>query len=477
MMNVYRKVVMGMKKWFRWIGPVLLSVILWNIPIPEGVTTPAWSLFAIFMGTILAFILQPIPIGATAFISLGLTALLGVLSVKDILSSFSQPTVWLIVSAFLFSRGFIKTGLGKRVAYYLMKYFGDCTLKLAYILQLSDLLIAPATPSNTARAGGIIYPVVRSVCSAFDSEPGETSKRLGNYLMQASYHGNTTTSAMFMTAMAGNPLMVSMARDVTGIEISWGLWLLVSIVPGIIGFLLIPFIIYLINPPEIKKTPQAKSLAIRELLELGPIKKSEISLAVIFLVSLILWATTQFTGLNSTLIGILAVGIMVITDVINWTDVISEKGAWDTMFWMGGIICLAGFLNKLGFVPWFAKLVSIELIAFSWPIAFACAVLLFVYTHYVFASLTAHIAAMYTALLSVAVAMGTPPYLAIFGLMFCMPIAQELTHYAAGPSPIFFESGYISQGQWWRNGFILSLVNLIIWIGIGTLWMKILGLI
>ncbi|WP_241230640.1 DASS family sodium-coupled anion symporter [Veillonella ratti] len=382
---------MGMKRQFKWIGPILLSAILWNISIPNGVTVQAWSLFSIFMGTILAFILQPLQIGAIAFISLGLTALLGVLSVKDILSSFSQPTVWLIVSAFLFSRGFIKTGLGKRVAYYLMKCFGDNTLKLAYVLQLSDLLIAPATPSNTARAGGIIYPVVRSVCSAFDSNPGETSKRLGNYLMQASYHGNTTTSAMFMTAMAGNPLMVSIAKDVANIEISWGLWLLVTIVPGIIGFFLIPLIIYFMNPPEIKKTPHAKSLAISELENLGPIKKSEISLVIIFLCALILWATTQITGLNATLIGLLAVGAMIITNVISWNDVTGEKGAWDTMF--------------------------------------------------------------------------------------CMPISQELTHYAAGPSPIFFESGYISQSQWWRNGFILSIINLIIWIGIGSLWIKFLGLI
>jgi len=189
----------------RALATVALGAIIWFIPVPQGVTPQAWHLMAIFVATIFGFILQPMPIGAVALTSITFTALVGVLKPAEALSGFSNTTIWLIVSAFLFAKGFIKTGLGRRIAYVLIRAIGDSTLKLGYTLVLSDLIISPATPSNTARAGGIIFPIVRSLCTAFDSEPGVSSRKVGSYLMQTAYQGNTITSAMFLTSMAGNP--------------------------------------------------------------------------------------------------------------------------------------------------------------------------------------------------------------------------------------------------------------------------------
>lgn len=455
---------------------VLVGAAIWFAPVPAGLQPQAWHLFAIFVATILGFILQPLPIGALAIISVSFTALTGVLKTGQALAAYANSTVWLIVAAFLFAKGFIKTGLGRRIAYLLMRSMGDSTLKLGYVLSISDLIIAPATPSNTARAGGVLFPIVRSLCSAFDSEPGATSRRVGAYLMQTVFQANAVTSAMFMTAMAANPLVAELAKKTLKIDISWGLWALAASVPGIVSLIVVPYIIYKLYPPELKDTPQAKVLAADELEKMGPMSMGEKIVFAIFIGALVLWSTSQYTKLDATLVALLGVSGMLITKVLEWKDVIEEKGAWDTLIWMGSLVGLADFLAKLGFIPWFAKVVSVSIAGISWIPALGLLMVVYMYSHYGFASLTAHVTAMYAAFTAVAVAAGAPPYLAALILGFFSNLCANLTHYATGPAPIYFGAGYVDQGTWWRLGFIVSAVNMVIWAGCGGMWWKVLGL-
>jgi len=455
---------------------LLVGAAIWFSPIPMGLKPQAWHLFAIFAATILGFILQPLPIGALALIAVTFTALSGTLKVSEALSGYSNGTIWLIVSAFLFAKGFIKTGLGKRIAYTLMRSLGDSTLKLGYAMVLSDLIIAPATPSNTARAGGVLFPVVRSLSSAFGSEPGETSRRMGAYLMQTVFQGNAVTSAMFMTSMAANPLIVLLTAKTLNIDISWGLWAMAAIVPGLISIIVVPYFLYKIYPPEITKTPEAKHIAVKELAAMGPMSFAEKIVALVFLLALALWATAQFTNIDATVVALLGVSLMLVTKVLVWQDVIEEKGAWDTMVWMGSLVALADYLSKLGFIPWFAKSVGSVIVGIPWMPALALLLIVYLYAHYAFASLTAHVTAMFPAFIAVAVAAGAPPYLAALSLAFMSNLCGCLTHYAAGPAPIYFGAGYVTQGDWWRLGFFTSVINMVIWVGIGSIWWKVLGL-
>lgn len=455
---------------------ILVGLIIWFLPVPAGLKAPAWHLFAIFVATILGFILQPLPIGAIALISVGITGFLKVISVNDVLSGFGNSTIWLIVSAFLFAKGFIKTGLGKRIAYKIMAAIGDSSLKLGYAMVLSDLIVAPATPSNTARAGGILYPIVRSLASAFNSEPGDSSRKIGSYLMKTTFQGNCVTSAMFITAVAPNSLVVALAAQTAQVNITWGTWALAGIVPGLVCLAVIPYILYKLYPPEITKTPEAKDLARREIDKMGPMSRGEKVVAFVFVLALVLWATASFTKLDATMVAMVCVGIMLIGQAIEWKDVIEEKGAWDTLIWMGALMSLAGALNKLGLIAWFAKLVGGALAGVAWWVALGVLLLAYMYSHYAFASLSAHVTAMYAAFLAVSVAAGAPAFLAAMGLGVISGLMGGLTHYATGPAPIYFGSGYIPQGTWWKLGFIISVVNMIVWIGLGGVWWKILGL-
>jgi DASS family divalent anion:Na+ symporter len=462
---------------------VAVGAAIWLAPAPAGVKPQAWQLFAIFVSTILGFILQPLPMGPIAIVSITLTALAGVLRPGEILSGFANGTIWLIVAALLFARGFIKSGLGRRIAYIFMSLFGGSTLSLGYSLVASDLIISMATPSNTARAGGILFPIARSLSSAFGSEPGDNPRRFGAYMMQAVYQGNVVTSAMFMTAMAGNPLIGELARKTLNINITWLNWASAAIVPGLTSLVVVPFFLYLIYPPEIKKTPEAKDIARQELADMGPMTAAEKVVAFAFVIALALWVAAGLTKtlpwmpvIDATVVALLAVSIMLVTRVLEWQDVLAEKGAWDTLIWMGTIVGLAGFLAKLGFISWFAKTVSAGITGIAWVPALGILLVVYMYAHYGFASLTAHITAMYAAFTAVAVAAGAPVMLAALAFGFLSNLCMSLTHYAAGPSPIFFNAGYIDQGTWWRLGFTISVVNLVIWVGLGSLWWKILGL-
>ena len=465
-----------MNRLTRGILVIALMAVLWYVPVPQGLSLQAWHLFAIFAATILGFILQPIPLGGVAIAAIALSGLTGVLKPQEALSGFSNTTVWLIVSAFLFAKGFIKTGLGRRISYKLIELFGDSTLKLGYTLVISDFIISPATPSNTARSGGIMFPIVRSLASAFGSEPGPTARKIGSYILVTSFQADAPIAAAFLTACAPNPLMATLAMKTAGVDLNWGTWALAAIVPCILSLLIIPYLIYKIYPPEIKETPEAKHIARQELANMGSMTKAEKIISGVFIGALLLWSTSQFTKLDATIVALLGVSVMLVTEVLTWDDVLGEKGAWDGMMWMGGIVGLADALNKVGFIPWFAKSVTGMLGGISWIPTLAVLFIVYMYSHYAFASLSAHATAMYAAFLAVAVGAGAPPYLAAMGLAVLSNLMAGLTHYATGAAPIYFGTGFIDQKDWWRIGFISSVINFVIWIGVGAAWWKVIGL-
>ena len=456
---------------------VAIGAAIWFSPMPAGVSSQGWHLLAIFVATIVGFILNPIPIGAVAFTSISLSVLLKVLKPAEALGGFADTTVWLIVAAFLFAKGFIKTGLGRRIAYNIMHAIGDSTLKLAYALMLSDVIISPATPSNTARAGGILFPIVRSLASAFQSEPDHGARRMGAFLMICAFQVNCVTSTMFLTSMSPNPLIASLAiKAVPGLDLTWGMWALTASVPAICSLIVVPYLLYKIYPPEIKYTPEAKELAAKELEKMGPMSRGEKIVSFVFVLCLLLWATASMTNLNATNIAMIGVSIMLWTNTLTWEDVIQDKAAWDAMIWMGSLVCLAGFLTKFGLIALFAKTVSASIVGIPWLVALLILLIVYTYSHYFFASTSAHVTAMYAAFLTVAIAAGAPPYLAAFSLAFMSGLYCGLTHYGNGPASIYFGAGFVSQGTFWRLGFIVSVANVAIYLIVGTAWWKVIGL-
>lgn len=461
----------------KFISPIVVALIIWlATPLrPESVSIVAWHMLAIFVATIIGCITQPLPIGAVAVIGFTITVITHEVNIDTAVAGFGNNSIWLVAMAFFISRGFIKTGLGRRIALGFVRIFGKKTLGLAYSLIGVDLILAPATPSNTARAGGIMYPIINSLSRSFGSSPDDnTQRKVGSFLTFAEFHGNMITAAMFLTAMAGNPLAQSLAKS-SHINITWMGWFLAALVPGIISLILVPFIIYKLYPPEIKETPNAKDWADEQLAKMGKMSLSEKFMAGIFVVALLLWVLGGTLNIDSTLTAFIALSLLLLTGVLSWSDILQEKGAWNTLTWFSILVMMANELNVLGFIPWLSKSIATSVHGLSWPLVLVILILFYFYSHYLFASATAHVSAMYSALLGVAVAAGVPPLLGALLLGFFGNLFASTTHYSNGPAPILFSAGYVSQKDWWKLNAILGPVYLIVWLGLGSLWMKLCG--
>lgn len=455
---------------------ILIGLCIWFFPIPVGIEPKAWQLLSIFVALIVGLISKAMPMGAISFLALTVLIVTHTLTMAEAFSGFSHPTIWLVVAAFLLSRSFIKTGLGMRLAYHFIALLGHKTLGLGYGVASTELLLSPVIPSNTARSGGVVYPIVRALALSFGSSPDRHSQRLiGSFLIFVAYYSNLITSAMFVTAMAANPFIVAILLD-AGIKISWGTWALAASIPGIISLLVVPYFVYKIYPPEIKDTPGAKQLAHKQLHEMGPMSGHEWQTLIIFGILIFLWMFGEtYFNLESTAVALVGVCALMLTGVLTWNDIKQEHEAWDTLIWFSTLVMIATFLNQFGLIKWISEYVHFVMNGMSWFFAWPMLVILYFYSHYLFASNTAHVTSMFAAFLSVGVALQIPPYLIAFSLAFCSSLFACITHYGTGCAPILFGSEYVNLKNWWRIGFLVSILFIIIWVGIGSLWWKFLG--
>jgi len=458
---------------------VLAGLIIWCIPAPAGVTAQAWHLLAVFVGTIIGIITNPLPLGATALIGLGVSMVTGLLPFSAAFSAFSSEIPWLIALAFFLARGFIKTGLGNRIAYMIVSAFGKSTLGLTYSLVFSEALLAPAIPSLAARAGGIFLPLTKALCVACGSEPDKgTEKKMGAYVMTTVFQTSTVTSGMFITAMAANPLSVNLAAATIGQTITWGQWALAASLPGLVCLISVPLILYVLYPPEVKDSPEAPEKAKEELAKLGPMSGDEKIMAAALVVTVGLWIFGSSIGVGSVAAALVGLSTLLISGVITWKECLAEGPAWDTLTWFAALIAMASYLNKYGLIPWFSASVVkvVSAAGLAWQPAFLVVVLLYFYSHYMFASGAAHIGAMYTAFLSVLVACGAPPLVSALVLGIFSNIMGCTTHYGIGSAPPFFGAGYVPLPTWWKIGFGLSVFYIATFLGIGSVWWKVIGL-
>ncbi|KAM0065273.1 putative solute carrier family 13 [Helianthus debilis subsp. tardiflorus] len=405
------------------VKPLLASlatgIILWFVPVPAGVSKNAWQLLSIFLATIVGIITQPLPLGAVALMGLGACVLTKTLTFAAAFSAFGDPIPWLIALAFFFARGFIKTGLGDG-----------------------------------------------------------TEHKLGAWLMLTCFQTSVISSSMFLTAMAANPLSANLTFNTIKQTIGWTDWAVAAIVPGIVSLIVVPLILYVVYPPSVKSSPDAPKLAKEKLEKMGPMTKNEVIMAGTLLLTVGLWIFGGMLNVDAVTAAILGLSVLLITGVVTWKECLAEAVAWDTLTWFAALIAMAGYLNKYGLISWFSQTVVkfVGGLGLQWQASFGILVLLYFYSHYFFASGAAHIGAMFTAFLSVASALGTPPLFGAMVLSFLSNLMGGLTHYGIGSAPVFYGANYVPLAKWWGYGFLISVVNIIIWLGVGGVWWKFIGL-
>jgi divalent anion:Na+ symporter, DASS family len=478
----------------KWAIVILSGIAVYLAPVPEGIDSKSWNLLAIFIATIVGSILRPLSGGAIVLLGIAAIAItrsmpvspevastvtdpkaLEALRLRATLAGYADPVVWLVLAAFFISRGMINTGLGRRIALLFIRAIGSNSLGLGYALVGTDALLATVIPSNGARAGGIIFPITKSVAEAYDSKPGPTADRLGAFLMAFLYQCDVIICAMFLTGQASNVLIQRFAQQVAGVDLNYTRWMVGGIIPGLVSLMVVPTLLYRVFPPKVKHTPGAREFARAELEAMGPMKWQEKLMLGVFLLVGLLWTTTRFHGTDYAVVALIGICVLLLAGVIAWEDVVSERSAWDVFIWYGGLVRMAEALGETGITERFAETAAGFTSGWRWWAALALLALIYFYAHYAFASITAHALAMYTPFLIVVIAAGSPPFIAVGLLAYLTNLCAGLTHYGTTPGPIFFGADYVTQQRWWQLGLIASIPNLLIWAAVGLVWWKILG--
>lgn len=459
----------------RWFAVLGAAAFVLAMPRPDGITVESWQLLAIFTATIVGSIAQPIAPGAVVLLGISAIALFKVMPPKAALAGFADPIVWLVLCAFFMSRGVLKTGLGRRIAFLFIRTIGQSSLGLVYALVSTDVLLAAFVPSNSARAGGVIFPVAMSLSEAYDSRPGETARKLGAFLLFAIYQCDVVASMMWLTGQASNVLIAKFAMDTAHIEMTYGKWILGSIVPGVVLLILVPFVLYKLYPPEIKSTPDAARIAGEELAKMGAMSRDERTMLFVFTLVAGLWMTTALHHINYTVVALLGISLLFLSNVLTWDDITGERPAWDVFIWYGGLVRMAEALGETGITVKFAQAAASMTVGWTWGAALAVLALVYFYAHYGFASITAHASAMFVPFLAVVIAAGAPPLLSVLVLAYFSNLSACLTHYGTTPAPIYFGARYVTQKDWWLYGFIVSVLSILVFATVGLGWWKLLG--
>ena len=458
--------------------PVIVWIVLVLMPVPHGLEPHAWYYFALFVGVILSVILEPIPAAAIGIIGVTLATALQLISSKPgdairwTLSGFSNGTVWLIFVAYMFALGYEKTGLGRRIGLFLVKHLGKKTLGLGYAIALSDLVLAPFIPSNTARSGGTIYPVIENIPRLYGSSPGETSRKIGSYIMWTALATTCVTSSMFLTGLAPNFLALELVSKTVKVSITWREWFLGFLPVGGLLLIFLPYLVYKIYPPEIKSSENVPVWARDELSKMGKVTRNELTMASLVTIALVLWI---FGGswFDATTVALMVLSLMILMGIIKWSDILNHKQAWNILVWFATLVTLADGLRLVGFLNWFSAITAgaMKGIPVMWMVVLFVAI--FFIVHYMFASLTAHTAALLPVFLVTAMAVPGMP-IKLLAMLFCYTLGLMgiLTPYATGPSPIYYGSGYVAPKDFWRLGLIFGLIFLVVFLIVGVPYMR-----
>ena len=447
-----------------------LALGIWFTPIPAGLTSEAWHLFAIFAAAIFSVIVNAFPLLTASLLAVAAAVLTGTVDPGKAFAGFANASVLLVVVAFLVANAVVKSGLGRRISLLVVSVFGRSTLGLGYSIFLTDAMIAPAFPSNTAR-GGVLYPIILSLAQSAGSMPDDAGKRrMGGYLMFCGLASLSVSSALWLTATSANPIGVSLAAQY-GVNIDFGTWFLAASVPALATILLLPLVLYRLFPPGVTGTPDAPAAARKELHTMGPLSRDEWIVAVAFAFMVTGWVMAGTLNLSLTAVAFAGLGALLATNVLTLEDINLQGGTLVTFIWLAVLFALSGQLNELGFMGYVGGRLTSLLGGIDWPIAYVVLLVLYVLMHYMFVSQAAQVLALFGVFLDVAVRTGVPVSLMAFALLFASSYFSTITPQGGSQNVIFVGAGYLTQGELYRLGLLTTVFCLLVFLVLGTPWL------
>lgn len=456
-------------RWIKRVITLVLGIIIWHLPIPWDLSPNVWHLFTIFITAIIGVLIDALSIFTASVLAMVAVVLFRVLTPEKAFSGFSESFILLILAAFLVAKGVIKSGLGRRIAFLLIRRFGKSTLNLGYCIVATDTLLGPAIPSNTARSG-ILYPIAHALSLDTGSLPTpESRNKTGSYLMMTAISGHTISSALWFTGMAANPVGAGIAAQF-GVNMNFGNWVFVASVPCIIALIAIPMVLYKLFPPEVKHTPEAPEMARKALHEMGPMSKQERIMGITFFGMILLWAFSPVLNINLAIVAFLGLSILILSNVYTLEDIRQGGGdALETYVWFAILYMMSTSLNEMGFMKTLGAQIAEQISGYSWVTVYILLTVLYVVIHYLFVSQTAQLLALYAVFLQVAVNAEVPAALMAFMLSFATNYFAVITPQASSSNVLFAGSGFLPSENIYKQGAIITVLNTAIFL-LATPW-------
>jgi DASS family divalent anion:Na+ symporter len=454
----------------RRIGVLALVLGIWFTPVPAGLTSPAWHLFAVFAGAIVSVLLGAFPLLTSSMLAVAVVVLTGTVEMSKAFAGFANPSVLLVVVAFLVAQAVVKSGLGRRISLLIVSAFGGSPLGLAYSVVLTDALIAPGFPSNTAR-GGVLFPVVLSLAQGAGSKPEDPEgRRLGGYLMFVGMASLAISSALWLTATSVNPIGAQIAAEF-GVPIGFGRWVIVASVPTLAAILLLPIVVRRLFPPGVSETPDAPRAARAALASAGSMSRDELITAVAFAAMVAGWILAGSLKINVTAVAFAGLGVLLATSVLTLDDIAKQGDTLITFLWLAVLFALSGQLNEVGFMGYVGERLASGLEGLPWQVVYVALLVLYVLLHYLFVSQASQVLALLAVFLAVGVKNGVPAPLLTFALLFASSYFSAITPQGGSQNIIFVTSGYLTQPELYRMGLLITVFFLMVFLLLGTPWL------
>lgn len=393
------------------------------------------------------------------------------------LSGYADPINWLVFFAYQIGYCIEKTGLGKRISYIILKHFGISLHGIGYAIFIIELILAPFIPSNVARGGCIVLPIITSIIKNI-SQNYRISSKVSDFLYLCGNHANLIISSMYLTGSASNPVLISKVNSVYGSEydLSFMKWLIGAIVPVVIVIFIVPRVISIYLGQENMNLEQTQNYSERMLRHMKEMTKDEKYLCLVFIICLTLWVTAGITGIETTLVTFIGVLSLIMFNVMSWDDILNNKKAWDTFFWLGGMIVLANQLSEVGISALIGEYIAafVEHIP-AFPIQVLLLFVFYFLTMIFFSSLTGHVIAFAGPFMNAAEKLNIPKGLTVAFLAYYTLLCATLTHYSCGTTVMYYSQSRIKTKQFITVGFIIGLICITVYSTIGSLWWKLLG--
>lgn len=339
-------------KWLIEIAVFTAIALILILCVPmEGLEYEGKVVLVIFLWSVALWIAKPLEEWQVSILAMVILVVFFKVNHKDLLSGYQNPGWWLVIFSQMIGVCMVLTGLGKRLAYWILSKVGKSYLMANYAVGLTTALCTLIIPSAGARTS-TLYNIVDELSDAIGFEKGKPG---GESLVMTGMFTNTTGSIMFLTGTNCIPMGLAYTLEATGRTMNWAQWFAVGFLPGLICCALIPLYMMKMFPPKNKEKIQKLdvSFAKEALKEMGPMALNEKWTLFCFALTVVLWATGSITGINANIVPVFTIFLLLIPNLAPAkTRVILNEVPWGAMIWIGAAIGLANKVNATGGFQW-----------------------------------------------------------------------------------------------------------------------------